>query len=44
MKNQSHDARIEARKGWLPVTEGELYFECAGDGEPVVFLHGFGLD
>ena len=44
MKNQSHDARIEARKGWLPVTEGELYFECAGDGEPVAFLHGFGLD
>jgi len=28
----------------LPVKEGELFFECAGEGEPVVFLHGFGLD
>lgn len=23
---------------------GRLYYEIAGDGEPVVFLHGFGLD
>ena len=23
---------------------GDLVFECAGNGEPVVFLHGFGLD
>jgi 3-oxoadipate enol-lactonase len=30
--------------GRLPVNEGELYFETAGVGDPVVFLHGFGLD
>lgn len=28
----------------FPVNDGDLFFECAGDGEPVVFLHGFGLD
>lgn len=28
----------------LRVKDGELFFECAGAGEPVVFLHGFGLD
>ena len=26
------------------MTDGELEFEVAGEGEPVVFLHGFGLD
>ena len=30
--------------GRIPVVEGELSFEVAGAGEPVVFLHGFGLD
>ncbi len=28
----------------LPVNDGHLFFEAAGAGEPVVFLHGFGLD
>jgi 3-oxoadipate enol-lactonase len=28
----------------LPVNDGHLFFEAAGTGEPVVFLHGFGLD
>jgi|KBSMisStaDraftv2_1062788.scaffolds.fasta_scaffold01799_2 pimeloyl-ACP methyl ester carboxylesterase len=30
--------------GWLRVKQGELFFESAGQGEPVVFLQGFGLD
>jgi 3-oxoadipate enol-lactonase len=32
------------RCGRISVAGGELSFEVAGDGEPVVFLHGFGLD
>lgn len=35
---------IEVNRGWLQVAQGELLFECAGEGDPVVFLHGFGLD
>lgn len=35
---------MDANSGRLPVKDGELFFECAGDGEPVVFIHGFGLD
>jgi len=30
--------------GRLRVPQGEVFFECAGTTEPVVFLHGFGLD
>ena len=32
------------RVGYFKVNDGELFFESAGDGEAVVFLHGFGLD
>jgi 3-oxoadipate enol-lactonase len=28
----------------LQVNDGHLFFETCGQGEPVVFLHGFGLD
>jgi len=41
---KSHEAPMEAKRGWLQVNEGELSFECAGEGDAVVFLHGFGLD
>ena len=34
----------EATCGLLQVGLGELFFECTGEGEPVVFLHGFALD
>ena len=30
--------------GSFRVDDGEIFFQCAGDGKPVVFLHGFGLD
>ena len=30
--------------GYHKVPSGQLYFETAGAGTPVVFLHGFGLD
>ena len=32
------------QSGCFPVNGGELFFECVGAGEPIVFLHGFGLD
>lgn len=32
------------RNGSFRVDDGEIFFQCAGDGKPVVFLHGFGLD
>ena len=32
------------RNGRFPVNDGDLFFEWAGAGEAVVFLHGFGLD
>lgn len=41
---KSHEVPIEARPGWFRVEQGELLFECAGEGDAVVFLHGFGLD
>lgn len=30
--------------GYLPVVNGRLYYEVAGGGAPLVFLHGFTLD
>ena len=41
---KSHEAPIAAKPGWLQLQQGELWFECAGEGDAVVFLHGFGLD
>src|SRR5258708_35357920 len=35
---------MDGNSGRLPVNDGELFLECAGDGETVVFIHGFGLD
>jgi pimeloyl-ACP methyl ester carboxylesterase len=32
------------KRSRLPVNDGHLFFEAAGEGDPVVFLHGFGLD
>ena len=33
-----------AKSGRFLVDDGDLFFESAGEGEAVVFLHGFGLD
>jgi len=30
--------------GYIPVPDGKLYYEVAGQGEPLVFVHGFTLD
>lgn len=30
--------------GYLPVENGRLYYEVAGGGQPLVFIHGFSLD
>jgi 3-oxoadipate enol-lactonase len=30
--------------GYIPVPGGNLYYEVAGEGEPLVFVHGFTLD
>src|SRR6266700_283897 len=35
---------MSEKNGLFPVDDGDLFFESAGDGEAVVFLHGFGLD
>ncbi len=35
---------MDISSGRLPVNHGELFFECAGTGETIVFIHGFGLD
>lgn len=32
------------RRGYLPVPQGRLYYECFGEGEPLVFVHGHSLD
>jgi len=39
-----HQEPISAKRDWFQVKGGELFFEYAGNGDPVVFLHGFGLD
>ena len=31
-------------QGFAQVEGGALYYQVEGDGLPVVFLHGFGLD
>ena len=31
-------------KGMAPVEHGELYYELAGDGSPIVFIHGGQMD
>ena len=41
---KSYELSMENEHGWLQVKQGELFFESAGQGESVVFLHGFGLD
>jgi pimeloyl-ACP methyl ester carboxylesterase len=33
-----------AESGYMPVSGGKLYYEAAGAGEPLVFVHGFTLD
>ena len=33
-----------ADSGLVPVDGGKLYYEAAGTGEPLVFVHGFTLD
>jgi 3-oxoadipate enol-lactonase len=38
------ETRHEPESGRFLVHEGALFFERAGSGEAVVFLHGFGLD
>jgi pimeloyl-ACP methyl ester carboxylesterase len=35
---------MERREGFVEVDGGRLRYEVAGDGDPIVFLHGFGLD
>jgi|SRR5579862_425172 len=35
---------MDGTSGRFPVNNGELFFECAGDGETIVLIHGFGLD
>lgn len=35
---------IAAQSGMAAVANGQLYYEVAGSGDPVVFIHGFGLD
>jgi 3-oxoadipate enol-lactonase len=35
---------MQERNGMHRLGDGHLSFEAAGDGVPVVFLHGFGLD
>lgn len=41
---ESADAPIQLEKGYADVNGTHLYFEMAGEGEPVVFIHGLGLD
>lgn len=36
----SESASVEVAVGRVPVPGGELYYETAGSGEPVVFVHG----
>src|SRR6185436_9656247 len=33
-----------AESGYVPVSGGKLYYEAAGSGDPLVFVHGFTLD
>lgn len=32
------------KNGVAPVNDGQLYFETLGDGEAIIFIHGFSLD
>src|SRR5678815_3075215 len=34
----------QSRQGFIPVNDGQLYYEKIGSGPPVVFLHGICLD
>ena len=35
---------MDLKSGWFRFNDGDLFFESAGTGDAVVFLHGFGLD
>jgi len=41
---ESAGAQIQSEKGYADVNGTHLYFEMAGEGEPVVFIHGLGWD
>ena len=41
---ESADAPIEPENGYADVNGTHLYFEMAGEGEPVVLIHGLGWD
>jgi len=34
----------QSRQGFIPVNDGQLYYEKNGSGPPVIFLHGICLD
>jgi pimeloyl-ACP methyl ester carboxylesterase len=39
-----HDTRANTQSAFVQVPNGRLYYEVAGDGPPVLFVHGFTLD
>ena len=34
----------QQRHGFVPITDGQLYYEVTGTGPPIIFLHGVCLD
>jgi len=34
----------DVKKGFIPVTDGKLYYEELGKGEPLILIHGHSLD
>ena len=35
---------VQVKSGYMKVPEGSLYYEEAGTGEPLIFIHGHSLD
>lgn len=35
---------VQVKSGYVKVPEGSLYYEEAGTGEPLIFIHGHSLD
>lgn len=38
------NSRLNVKSGYIKVNDGYLYYEEAGQGEPLIFIHGHSLD
>ncbi len=44
LEAKSSDCKISVQKGFVNVDDADLYYEMAGEGTPIILIHGHSLD